>query len=1114
MKSAYGTLIDELDSFINKFYINKLIKGTLLSLAAIAGFILCFLSIEQFLYLSSSLRLSMLIFLGILFVFSSVFGIIIPLLKIKKIGKHLSYEQASAIIVQYFPEIQDKLLNILQLKSLMDDREGDISLIKAGIDQKVAALTVYKFMNAIPFKQNLKYLKWLAIPVFIGLLIWVVNPGFITTSAQRIVNYSQFFEKPAPYTIEILSQPLETSQQDDFRLEIKVTGSILPDEMFVLVDDQKFMMNKDENHIFYYTFKQLQKDVSFHFSSFDYISKAYILKVLPKPTIFDFQVFLTYPAYMGKPQEIVENNGDLVVPYGTSIRWQIRTKDVETLRFFKQDSVALQGKQQNGLFVFQLTANHDFKYTIIPSNHHAFSNDTLRYQVSVVDDEYPKIDTKIFYDSINQEIVSFYGNISDDYGFSALKFVITGTNQQTNEQLFQNTEKLLLKSGQNPQDFWFTYDLRTINILPGTQISFYFEVADNDVLHGYKSTKSEVFIKKILTQEEQSQLLDQKRDDFEKDLKKDLKDIKQLNKKAEALMQKLMDKKNVSWEEKKAFDELLSIQKQIKENIEEAKKNLEQVHQQENKLSEYDQALLDKQKELEKLFDQLFDEDMRKNMEEMQRLMEQQMPKEKMEQALRDIKMNNAEMQKELDRNLQVFKQLEFEKKMNETVESIQKIKQKQEELRKDIESGQKSAQDALKSQQDIEKDYKSLMQEMGDLQKMNHELESPMDFKRDENLEKNIENDMKDASNNLQKGNQKDASEEQKNVEKGLEKMANQMQSAMDQEEEERQAEDAAMIRRLLKDIVKTSQNQESLMDLLKKTAVSHPDYKKIINEQSKLNNDITVIMDSIYALGVRQPQVATMVNQELKKLAQSSEKAMQSLLGLNTVLYQNGDFKNSSAVTSQQYAMTGLNNLALLLAESLKQMEQKQKQKSGKSGKGKKQKPGQTKSTTSLREMQESLNKQLEQLKKSMQEKQSGMSEQMARAAAQQEAIRRMLQKMMTEQKQMGGKQNGDLNALLQEMEKTEKELVNKTITDQTLKRQKNITTRLLEVERADLQREQEEQRQSKEAVQFQNQIPDALKEYQKQKLQEQEMIINYQPVVVPFYKKKIDDYFNGVK
>ena len=55
--------------------------------------------------------------------------------------------------------------------------------------------------------------------------------------------------------------------------------------------------------------------------------------------------------------------------------------------------------------------------------------------------------------------------------------------------------------------------------------------------------------------------------------------------------------------------------------------------------------------------------------------------KDKIKELLEDIKMSNEDLEKELDRNLELFKQIEFEKMLNDAIDKLNKIKERQEKL-------------------------------------------------------------------------------------------------------------------------------------------------------------------------------------------------------------------------------------------------------------------------------------------------------------------------------------------------------------------------------------------------------------------------------------------------
>ncbi|MCB9186633.1 MAG: hypothetical protein H6601_07790 [Flavobacteriales bacterium] len=93
---------------------------------------------------------------------------------------------------------------------------------------------------------------------------------------------------------------------------------------------------------------------------------------------------------------------------------------------------------------------------------------------------------------------------------------------------------------------------------------------------------------------------------------------------------------------------------------------------------------------------------------------------------------------------------------------------------------------------------------------------------------------------------------------------------------------------------------------------------------------------------------------------------------------------------------------------------------------------------------------------------------------------------------------------------MEQTETDLVNKMITQETLMRQQEILTRLLEAENAEREREQEQRRESKEAKNEDYGNPEIFFEYIRQKKNETELLRTVPPNLSPFYRDKVDEYF----
>jgi hypothetical protein len=135
-------------------------------------------------------------------------------------------------------------------------------------------------------------------------------------------------------------------------------------------------------------------------------------------------------------------------------------------------------------------------------------------------------------------------------------------------------------------------------------------------------------------------------------------------------------------------------------------------------------------------------------------------------------------------------------------------------------------------------------------------------------------------------------------------------------------------------------------------------------------------------------------------------------------------------------------------------------------------------------------------------------------AQMAARQAALRKALQEKQRQLQQQGKGSNKDLKELIDQMDKTEIDLVNKRLTNEMIKRQQDILSRLLEHENAERQQEFDEKRKSETAGEMQRKMPPALEEYIRQRKAEIEQFKTVSPNLKPYYKNLVENYFNTLK
>jgi hypothetical protein len=1141
MESGYPLLLRKLDEFIRKYYNNQLIRGAIYFVTAVLLSFLVVMVLEYFGRYSSAVRAVLLYSFLAFTAWCLVRFILYPLAGLYRIGRRLTYDQAANIIGLHFPEVSDKLINTLQLKKNLQG--ADNSLLEAAIDQKIGQLRPVPFTAAIDLRRNLRYLRYAGIPVLIFISIYLVSPGMISDTSERIIRYDQAFAPKAPFTFNIENEDLRAEQYSDFELRLRMKGAELPADVYIVLNGARYKMEKQQKALFTYTFANVQRNTPFVFGAGSFESDEYKLEVVAKPMVLSYQAALNYPAYTGRKDEVVNNPGDLNIPVGTTVTWKFLTRQADEVILGFNGQLMKASSTAADHFTYSKKFFVGGSYYVRTSNSGIPSRDSMLYQVNVMPDAYPSISVEGKEDSLTGRQVYFIGDVSDDYGVSKLLFRYRFTKSENEARVSAPPVTRSLTPGGNglSQRFYHQFDLSETGLEPGDELEYYFEVWDNDGVHGPKSSKSKMMQLRAPSLRELEEKQEAGSSAMKEKMEEAVKEAKALQKELKDLERKMLEKRELTWEEKKKLEELLQKQKDLNKKIEEIKQEHQQQNQKEAEFRKQSEEILAKQKELERMFNEVITDDMKKMMQQLERMMQMQ-NKDMIRQEMEKMKMTDKDVEKELDRMLEQYKVMEIEKKLEQAMDKLDKLAAKQDKLAQktkdfadkkglDKEQKEQTQEELKKEQQKLEQEFKELQKDLADIEKKNKELETPQEIEKGEEEQKEIEKELDKSEEELEKKDNKKASDSQKKAADEMKQMKDKMQKSMAEKEEKELELDIDAMREILENTVQLSKDQEDLMERLRQVNGYNPQFVELAQEQKKVQDNAKIIEDSLLALSKRVPEIKSFVNREVSRLNENLERSVKGF----------GQRNFMEIRTRQQYAMTHANNLAVMLSDILGQMQAKQSDGQGK--KGKSRKPGKGKGSAKgegnkpsmgqLKKMQEELNRQLrEGLNKNGTgdkkggekpgEKpgaggQGGMgSEQFARMAAQQQAIRQQMQQMMKqlgskEKEQLGGA--GQMQELQRLMEQTEKELFNKRLSGELLQRQQDILTRLLESEKAERRQEEDNRREAEQAKEKPRAAPPDFEKYIRQKNREKELLETIPAELQPYYKEKAKEYFNRI-
>lgn len=1004
----------------------------------------------------------------------------------------MSDKEAAVLIGKFFPEIKDKLLNTLQLTDNIDNN-SDNELLIATIEQRTENLKTFNFSEAVNLKENYKYLKIFGVSFATLIALIIFFPDFSQKPVERIINYDKFYEKPLPFQVSLQAKEIEVTQGDDLEFKIRVTGEKIPEKFYVNTSVGTRMMTKLSINEFSYVFNNIYQSEKFQITGGEYISPDIKIIVNPSPTLLHYETELNFPKYINRKKETLSGKTRVMVPQGTDVKFIFHTKDVDAMNVI-HDSTYHNIKSEGDDFVYNFKAIQTSKFYVNISNKWSENNNPIPFTIEVIPDAYPEIQVQAFNENFSKQTY-YSGLIADDYGFTKLLYHFEVENKPYQSFI----KRIDINKKETRTSFYYSVDIDTLTIYPGDEIKSYFEIWDNDGINGSKSRRSEIFHISVPTRETLDSIADSSEENIISRLEDKTNNLEQLRKDIEEIIKDLMSKKELDWTDKEKIKELLEKEKEIQEEwqkVQEEQKDL-QDFMKENELTSED--LLKKQEEINKLFEEVIPDEMKKLMEEIEKMLSD-MPREKMQQMMQDLKKSNKELQEMMDRNLSLLEQLKVEKDLNELIDKMNDLSEK-------LQNTDKSNNDSL-SAKDAENQFNKLSQELDSIMKKNKGLQEPFNISKDEKMEDEINQDLEEAHEMENNGDDSGSSQKKNDAGKKMKQMAEQLSMDMMMGGMEQMGEDAHLIRILLENVVRSSHEEEKLMNEVGRMKKDDPSLSDKISRQKEIVDNFAMVEDSLRMMAMRQPKIKNFVFTELQLIDQQLGQAMKEM----------NEMTLTSATSRQQRAMMSMNNLALMLSESLNEMNESMMEASGSCSKPRNsKKPSKGKqSMKNMKDLQEQLGKQLEQLRKEMQQKQQegkpqqSMSEEFARMAAEQEMLREGMQKMLEEMKKEGLTGDDGINEIIKDMEKLEEDLVNKKISNQTMKRNRDILSRMLKAQNAQEEREKEEKRKSEEfRGSFERRNIDEL-EYQENLKKQHEFLkmnsIEYQP----FYREKINDYF----
>ena len=419
MAAQENHIMQKLSEFIRKYYLQKLIFGSLATLLQLTVIFYVINYTEYYFWLDKTPRT--LIFMGWWGAFATLVyaQTIRPLIKYLGFGKRLTNEDAAKIIGEHFVEIQDQLLNLLQLQE-MSSSENNPLLIK-GIEQKTAKLMPFSFSLALNWQKFKKQTIRFGTLILV-LFVWgIYEAPKMSAASYRWWNFTEKFVKKAPFNFVLLNNQLSIAENESLGIKLKLTGNQIPTSATLLLNDQKIIMKYEGNNVYTYLLSDIKNSENFSFECGGFESLDYQIQVNKLPKWKNVSLNVSFPSYTQLPSESLSAYDVVKVPEGSKLSWTIDVADAKELYFLQNKTwkkFAISAKQ----IQFQTTANQFEQVKAILKGNVLTLKDTFQTSIEPIPDAIPVLNVETYQDSNYENIWYFGGVASDDYGITQAQF--------------------------------------------------------------------------------------------------------------------------------------------------------------------------------------------------------------------------------------------------------------------------------------------------------------------------------------------------------------------------------------------------------------------------------------------------------------------------------------------------------------------------------------------------------------------------------------------------------------------------------------------------------------------------------------------------------------------
>ncbi len=823
-------------------------------------------------------------------------------------------------------------------------------------------------------------------------------------------------------------------------------------------------------------------------------SPSYRIALAGEPRAVSFAMTLTAPAYARLPQQALSGTrGDLSALAGSRAAVEVTfDRDLEAVSAAVGTPAgggpaganawsAVTPRRWRG----SLPVERDGHWELIA--HGPTGEGRFRYRIEAIPDAPPVLTVALPADDLDLpagQLIPYDVLVQDDLGVSELRL------EWRKDAAAPWSEARLAAFGEEPREARAAarWDAAPLALLPGESGVIRFVALDNARPGPRGRAVSREIRVRFPTLSELYARLEQRQDQVSRSLEKAADRTRELQKSLDKLQRQPQgpNRQDPSFERVEEMKRAADRQQSVSEKLDDAARQMRESVDQAAERQAYDEQLMRKLKEMSELLKEIQSQEFKDALKRMQEALER-MDRRAMEESLPPLQRQNRDLLQQLERSMELLKQLRDEERMDALARRADELKARQDALNEEHarapdersdprepegkdakdpsqdpngkdaarESRDQARPDLAERQSRAAEESRELSKDAKDAARQSEEAQAKERLEQSaEELEENAAGEQDRASEQSEQGDSQGAQSSGQKASESLSRAARSLRASAQREQQERDQKNLAAVRRASQDLVALARASQDNLD-------SRRGAPQAAETQTDLSEGVARVADSLAALSRETPFLSSRVSTSLGR-------AIQGLSQSGREMTQGGRERGER---SGRGAISSLNEAVKALRETEDAMCQQPGAGSG--GRSSSQRMGE------VGERQSQLNQRSREMARRLSRRMSmtqGDEAEMRRLAEEQRRVREMLSEVRRNEEEKKSLL-GRLDQAERDMQEAEETIRRGEVGDELEQKQIKILSRLLDASRSLHRRDFDPEREARRGEDVATPSPGAL-------------------------------------